>query len=79
MRVTIITFFILGRIAKLMFNDQPCIDEKNDGIIQGSPANTEIFLIGHQRIEGVNIKMPVNGVNGFEYSIARESYDARER
>lgn len=68
--ITVITFFILGRIAELMFNYQAGIDQKNDGIVQGSPTDAEVFLIGHQRIERVNIKVPFNGIDGFEYSVA---------
>ena len=46
--VSVITFFILGRIAELMLDDQTSINQKNDGIVQGSPTYTEIFLIGHE-------------------------------
>ena len=34
----VVRTLVLGRIAKLMFNNQFCIDKKNDGIIKSSPA-----------------------------------------
>lgn len=48
MSISIVTFFVLRRIAELMFDYQAGINQKNDGIVQGGPADAEIFLIGHE-------------------------------
>ena len=69
MGVAVITFFVLGGISELMFDDQTGIDEKYDGIVKGSAAHTEIFLIRHQRIECIYIEMSFNGVDGIKYGI----------
>ena len=70
MRVSIITFFILGRIAKLMLNNQTGVDKKYNGIVKCSTADAELFLIGHYRIKPINVKMSFYGVYSVKYGIA---------
>lgn len=69
MRIAVITFFVLGRCAKLVLDDQPGIDKQNNGIVEGGTADTEILLIGHQRVKRINVEMPVNGIDGIEYGV----------
>ena len=68
--VAIVTFLVLRRGTELVLDDQPGIDEQDDGVVKGRTADTEFLVIGHQRIEGVDVKMAVDGVDGIEYSIA---------
>ena len=70
MRITVITFFVLGGISKLVFNNQSCIDEKDNSIVKSRAAYTEIFLVSHQRIKCIDVKMPINGIDSIEYGIA---------
>jgi hypothetical protein len=70
MRIAVITFFVLGRDAELMLDDQMSIYQKNDGIVEGSPADTKLFLLYHQRIQGIYIKMTVYGINRIKYGEA---------
>ena len=45
----VVRTLVLGRIAELMFNNQFCIDKKNDGIIKSSPA-----------LPGISLHLPYN-------------------
>ena len=69
-RVAVVALLILRGVAKLVLDDQPRIDEQDDGVIEGGPADAEIFLVGHERIERVDVKMPVDGVDSVEYGVA---------
>ena len=64
--VAVVALLILRRVAELMLDDQPRVDEQDDGIVEGSPADTELFLVGHQRVERVDVEMAVNGVDGIK-------------
>lgn len=70
MRIAIVAFFVLGGGAKLVLDDQMGIHQKNNGIVKGSPADPEFFLVDHQRIKGIYIKMTVYGINGIKYGKA---------
>lgn len=47
-RIAIIRFFVLGRVAELMFDDQTSIYKQNDGIVKRCTADAEVLLVGHQ-------------------------------
>jgi hypothetical protein len=47
-RIAIITFFVLGRVAELMLDDQTSIYKQNDGIVKRCTADAEVLLVGHQ-------------------------------
>lgn len=70
MRISIVAFFILGGGTKLVLDDQPCIDQQNDGIVKGSPADTEILMICHERVERIDIEMAIDRIDRVEYGIA---------
>lgn len=70
MRVAVVTFFVLGRVAKLVLDNQAGIDEQDDGVVKRSAAHAEILLVCHERIERFHVKMTVDGVDGIEYSVA---------
>lgn len=70
MRTTIVAPLVLGRVAKLVLDDQPRVDKQDNGVVEGSPADAELFLVGHERVERVDVEMAVDGVDGIEYGIA---------
>ncbi len=70
MRITVIAFFVLRGVPELMLDDQAGIDKQYDGVVKRRTANTEILLIRHERIERVDIKMAVYGINSVEYGIS---------
>ena len=39
--------FVLGRSAKLMLNDQSCIDKEDNGVVESCTAHPEILLVHH--------------------------------
>ena len=47
-RIAIIRFFVLGRVAELMLDDQTSIYKQNDGIVKRCTADAEVLLVGHQ-------------------------------
>ena len=53
-----------------MLDDQPRINQQDNGVIQRSPADPELFLFRHIGIQRVNVEMPLDGINSFKYSIA---------
>lgn len=52
-----------------MLDDQPGVDEQNDGIVECSPAHPKFLVVHHLRIEHVYVKMAVYRVYGVKYSI----------
>ena len=56
----VVRTLVLGRIAELMFNNQFCIDKKNDGIIKSSPLTRNFPSFAY--IIKLYIKMPLNGL-----------------
>ena len=52
-----------------MLDDQSCIDKQNNGIVQSSPADPELFLLRHIAVQLINIKMSFNGIDSIKYSI----------
>ena len=70
MRITVIALFVLGGISELVFNNQSCIDEKDNSIVKSRAAYTEILLVSHQRIKCIDVKMTINGLDSIEYGIA---------
>src|SRR5699024_4645693 len=59
--------------SELVLDNQPGIDEKDDGIVKSCPAHPEILLLHHPQIEHVNIEMAVNRIDSIEYGIAFRS------
>ncbi len=53
----IVRTLVLGRIAELMFNNQFCIDKKNDGILKITLAYPEFPFISHLIINLLNFKI----------------------
>ena len=51
--VAVVALLVLRRIAELVLDDQPRVDEQDNGIVESSPADTELFLVGHERVERV--------------------------
>ena len=68
--VAVVTLLILGGVAKLVLDNQPGIDEQNNGIVKRGAAYPKVLVVGHKRIKRVDIKMSVNGINRVEYGIA---------
>ena len=67
--VAIVTFLVLRRGTELVLDDQPGIDEQDDGVVKGRTADTEFLVIGHQRIKRIDVEMPVDGIDGIEYGV----------
>lgn len=53
-----------------MFYDQSGVDEQYYGVVESSPAYPEVFLVSHERVEGVYVKMSFYGVYSVKYGIA---------
>lgn len=69
-RIAVVALLVLRRIAELVLDDQPRVDKQDNSVVEGSPADAELFLIGHERVERVDVEMAVDGVDGIEYGIA---------
>ena len=69
-RIAVVALLVLRRIAELVLDDQPRVDKQDNGVVEGSPADAELFLVGHERVERVDVEMAVDGVDGIEYGIA---------
>lgn len=69
-RIAVVALLVLRRIAELVLDDQPRVNEQDDGVVEGSPADAELFLVGHERVERVDVEMAVDGVDGIKYGIA---------
>ena len=69
-RVAIVAFLVLRRIAEQVFDDQPCVDQQDDGIVESGPADAELLVVGHNRVKRVDVEMAVDRVNGIEYGVA---------
>ena len=52
-----------------MLDHQTCINQQDNRIIERGPTDTELFLFGHVTIKLINIKMALDGIDCFEYSI----------
>ncbi len=66
----IVRAFVLRSVTELMFDNQPCIYQQNDGIIESGTAHTELFLFSHIGIQHINIEMSLDGIDGIEYSVS---------
>lgn len=69
-RIAVVALLVLRRIAELVLDDQPRVDKQDNSVVEGSPADAELFLVGHERVERVDVEMAVDGVDGIEYGIA---------
>lgn len=69
-RIPVVRLFVLRCGAELMFDDQPCLNQQDDGIVQRGPTDTKVFFVGHLRIERIDVKMTLHGVDSIEYSIS---------
>ena len=69
-RIAVVALLVLRRIAELVLDDQPRVDKQDNGVVEGSPADAELFLVGHERVERVDVEMAVDGVDGIKYGIA---------
>lgn len=69
-RIAVVALLVLRRIAELVLDDQPRVDKQDNGVVEGSPADAELFLVGHERVERVDVEMAVDGIDGIEYGIA---------
>ena len=70
MRTTIVAPLVLGRVAKLVLDDQTGIHQQDDGIVERGTTDTKLFLPLHQRIKGINVEMPLYRIDGVEYGIS---------
>ncbi len=61
---------VLRGMTELVFDNQFGIDQQDDGVVESSAADAEILLIHHLQIEGINIKMSVDGIDRVEYGVA---------
>ena len=60
-------FFILGRIAESVLDEQLGIEQKHDGVVERGAAHPEVFFLQHGGVEGFDVEMPVDGVDSVEY------------
>lgn len=65
----IVRTLVLGRVTKLMFYDQLCINKQNNSIIKSGTADAKLAISCHIIIERINVKVPFDGIDSIEYSI----------
>ena len=59
--------FILGRVAESVLDEQLGVEQKHDGVVERGPADPEVFLLQHDAVESLNVKMAINRIDGIEY------------
>ena len=69
MRTPVITFLVLRGIAKLVLDDQTGVNKQDDSVVERGTAYAEVLVVGHERIEGINVKMSVYGIYRIEYGV----------
>ena len=63
MRFDVKGFLVLSSIAKRVLDEQLGID----GVVERGPADPEVFLLQHDAVESLNVKMAINRIDGIEY------------
>lgn len=67
MRFDVKGFLVLSSIAKRVLDEQLGIKQKHDGVVERGPADPEVFLLQHDAVESLNVKMAINRIDGIEY------------
>ena len=67
MRFDVKGFLVLSSIAKRVLDEQLGIEQKHDGVVERGPADPEVFLLQHDAVESLNVKMAINRIDGIEY------------
>ena len=62
--LAVVALLILRGCAELVLDDQIGIHQQDDGVVERSPAHAEVFFLLHQCVEGVDIKMPIQAIDG---------------
>jgi hypothetical protein len=74
MRIAIVALLVLRGGTELMLDNQPGINQQDDGVVERGPAHAEVFLIDHERIEGINVEMAFDRIDGIENGIALRGF-----